>query len=102
MKIRKMLTGTLLAAVMLVQTISPVAVSAEEASLPVLWYEFNDSAVDSSGNGNDGTVNGAVVKNGTAVFDGTDDYIDMPDGILQDADAATVAIYLKTDIENRL
>ena len=34
-----------------------------------------------------------------AIFDGADDYIQMPNGILKDAASATVAIYLKPEIE---
>ena len=49
----------------------------------------------------DGTVYGASIDAGSAAFDGLDDYIKMPDGILKDADAATVAIYLKSDIEKQ-
>lgn len=49
----------------------------------VAYYPFNGNANDESGNGNNGTVNGATLtadRNGNAnsaySFDGTDDYID--------------------------
>ncbi|MCH5209998.1 MAG: family 43 glycosylhydrolase [Oscillospiraceae bacterium] len=66
---------------------------------PVLWYNFEDGAKDASGNNNNGTVYGATIEGNSAVFDGTDDYIRMPDGLLKDASSATVAIYLKSEIE---
>ena len=48
-----------------------------ENSQPLLWYDFANGARDVSGNNLDGTVNGAAVKNGMAIFDGADDYIQM-------------------------
>lgn len=49
------------------------------------FYQFTGNANDSSGNGNNGTVNGATltsdknaVSNQAYSFDGTDDYIDVP------------------------
>jgi hypothetical protein len=51
----------------------------------VAYYPFNGNALDESGNGNDGTVNGAVLRadrHGTSnkayQFDGLDDYINIP------------------------
>ena len=48
------------------------------------YYPFNGNTNDSSGNGNDGTVNGAVLAddrfgnaNSAYFFDGIDDYIDV-------------------------
>jgi hypothetical protein len=50
------------------------------------WWPFSGNAIDSSGNGNNGTVNGATLtadRNGLASkaysFDGVDDFIDCPD-----------------------
>ena len=49
------------------------------------WWKFDGDATDSSGNGNDGTVNGATLTtdrhgqaNGAYSFDGVDDYIQVP------------------------
>ncbi len=96
----KRITITAIIASMLVPSALPVLTgNAAENASPVLWYEFDDGAKDSSGNDLNGTVNGAVIKDGSAVFDGSDDYIKMPDGILKNADAATVAIYLRPEIE---
>ena len=77
---------------------SPTEMPSDE---PVLWYDFNDGAKDVSGNDRNGTVNGAVITDSMAVFDGSDDHIRMPNGILQNAGAATVAIYLKSGIEKQ-
>ncbi len=51
------------------------------------WWKFDDgtgnTAVDSSGNGYDGTVYGnAQWVDGTLQFDGVDDYVDLPIGTL--------------------
>jgi alpha-tubulin suppressor-like RCC1 family protein len=50
------------------------------------WWKFDGDATDSSGNGNDGTVNGATLTtdrhglaNGAYSFDGVDDYIQTPE-----------------------
>ena len=50
------------------------------------WWPFNGNANDESGNGNNGTVNGATlttdrfgVANKSYSFDGVDDYIDIGD-----------------------
>ena len=55
---------------------------------PVAHYKLDETsgstAIDSSGNGNDGTINGATVNQigyngsvGAYSFDGTDDYVDI-------------------------
>jgi hypothetical protein len=51
----------------------------------LLYYPFNGNALDSSGNGFDGIVNGSTLTtdrfgnpNSAYFFDGTNDYIDMP------------------------
>ncbi|MGK5093653.1 hypothetical protein WDW89_16785 [Deltaproteobacteria bacterium TL4] len=64
--------------------------SLQESSIPtnglVAYYPFNGNANDESGNGNNGTVNGATLttdrdgQTGKAYsFDGTDDYITITD-----------------------
>ena len=49
------------------------------------WWKFDGDATDSSGNGNDGTVNGATLTtnrhgqaNSAYSFDGVNDYIQVP------------------------
>ena len=49
------------------------------------WWKFDGDATDSTGNGNDGTVNGATLTtdrhgeaNSAYSFDGVDDYIQVP------------------------
>ncbi len=51
----------------------------------IAYYPFNGNANDESGNGNDGTVNGATLttdrfgnENAAYSFDGVNDYIDVP------------------------
>ena len=53
----------------------------------IAWYPFNGNANDESGNGNNGTVNGAILiadkdgnENSAYSFDGVDDYIDVGNG----------------------
>ena len=43
----------------------------------VAWYPFNGNANDESGNGNDGTVQGASLDSNSYLFDGSNDYIDL-------------------------
>ncbi|MBN2704793.1 MAG: hypothetical protein JXR23_11350 [Pontiellaceae bacterium] len=52
----------------------------------IAYYPFNGNAADESGNGHDGTVNGAALTqdrfgntNSAYLFDGLDDYIEVPD-----------------------
>ena len=63
------------------------------------WWKFDGDATDSSGNGNDGTVNGATLstdRHGQASkaysFDGVDDYISMTIGTY---DEVTFSAWLK-------
>jgi len=63
------------------------------------WWKFDGDATDSSGNGYDGTVNGATLtadRHGQAneaySFDGTDDYISMTIGTY---DEVTFSAWLK-------
>jgi uncharacterized protein (TIGR02145 family) len=51
------------------------------------WWPFNGNANDESGNGNNGTVNGATltsdrfgIANSSYLFDGMNDWINMPSG----------------------
>lgn len=73
------------------------AASDEDGGL-ILSYEFNNInnsqiAEDDSGNGNDGQIVGNAQREfGRIYFDGKDDYIKLPDGILENTDAVTVAI----------
>ncbi len=64
----------------------------------LLHYSFSDMNTDEivkdmSGNGNDGIIYGdADIEPGRIHFDGEDDYIKMPDGLLKDCGEVTVAI----------
>ena len=44
----------------------------------VAYYPFNGNANDESGHGHNGTVHGAINSAGTYLFDGLDDYIEIP------------------------
>lgn len=48
-------------------------------SSPVAEYKFDTDASDTSGNAHNGTATGATIASGIASFDGTDDYIRVPD-----------------------
>ena len=56
----------------------------DDCSNVVALYHFDGDALDSSGNGNDGTENGGVtsvaghIGSGAYSFDGVDDFIDFP------------------------
>jgi hypothetical protein len=72
----------------------------------VAYYPFNGNANDESGNGNDGTVNGATLTtdrlgnaNSAYSFDGVDDYIkviESPVIDFQNSNSFTIAFWTKT------
>jgi len=66
------------------------------------WWPFNGNADDESGNGNNGTVNGATLtadRNGVAnkaySFDGLDDYIQIFDSPNLRLNKSTINIWIK-------
>jgi hypothetical protein len=67
--------------------------------VPAAWYRFEKNAQDNSGNGNDGTISGAVTfpagKLGAyaAQFDGVSNYVRIPRVV---SDQFTVAFWVKT------
>ncbi|MFQ6611132.1 MAG: LamG-like jellyroll fold domain-containing protein, partial [Fidelibacterota bacterium] len=70
----------------------------------VAYYPFNGNANDESGNGNDGTVNGASLTNdrfGNAnsaySFDGVDDYITIADSPELNTSTITISSWMKLD-----
>jgi len=64
----------------------------------VTYYPFEVDAVDASGNGNDGTVSGAIITTGQIgnafSFDGLNDYISFTSSAL---DTLTIAAWVKAD-----
>lgn len=72
----------------------------------LLHYNFSQSSEgileDVSGNGRNGTISGgADVTGGRITFDGMDDYVTMPEGLLQDCSSATIAVNIKTSEERK-
>ena len=70
------------------------------------WWPFNGNANDESGNGNDGTVNGATltedrfgVANAAYNFDGVDDWIDVLNNQGLNSASGTVSAWLKSNGE---
>lgn len=69
------------------------------------WYKFNGNAGDSSGNGNHGTVNGAILtsdrfsnNNGAYQFNGSGDYISIPaSNSIQPNNALSVSVWFYSD-----
>jgi len=66
-----------------------ITINPNDESDLIAYYPFNGSANDASGNGNDGTVNGATLtldrfetENSAYNFDGIDDYISIPNNNL--------------------
>lgn len=71
----------------------------------VAWYPFNGNANDESGNGNEGTVNGATpasdrqgILNQAFDFDGQDDFIDCGFDTSIDPDEITVSAWIQFDV----
>jgi hypothetical protein len=65
------------------------------------WWPFNGNANDESGNGNNGTVNGAIIapdRFGNATnafsFDGVDDYISTSNSLINNTDF-TISLWVK-------
>lgn len=75
----------------------PVLAAEDDEGL-ILWYGFDEvsstqTVKDLSGSGNDGTAYGEPeLEYGRIHFDGEDDYIKMPDGLLENSESVTVAI----------
>lgn len=74
------------------------------ASGLVAYYPFNADAADASGNGNDGTVNGAALApdrfgnaNRAYLFDGTSNYINCGDSTLLDLSTFSLSYWVKSD-----
>lgn len=74
----------------------------------VLYYPFNGNANDASGNGNNGTVQGATlttnrfgVPNSAYAFNGQSSYIQVPETIFgPSVSAVTVSMWVTTDNQN--
>ncbi|MFP5359227.1 MAG: family 43 glycosylhydrolase [Actinomycetes bacterium] len=77
--------------------LGPAATAAPEDHL-VAHYKLDEAtgtvAVDSTGNGHDGTyVGGPTLQGGAGVrLDGVDDYVDLPDNLVAGMDSATVSM----------
>ena len=69
----------------------------------VAWYPFTGNAIDSSGNGHDGTVNGATLTKdrfGNAKsaysFNGISNYISLPNVAIQGTRAKSISFWVNT------
>jgi hypothetical protein len=80
-------------------------VFAEDENL-LLWYKLNETegtiALDSSGNGNDGILEGGAswiegINGNCLNLDGSDDYVVMPDNILDGVSDLTISSFTKLD-----
>jgi len=97
------LTGCLLSNVGQVPTTEQSSITYLTKGLPsdlVGWWRFSNNALDSSGNGNDGTVNGAnygLSPMGWALsFDGLDDYVNCGSGdSLKPTQNITIEMWVK-------
>jgi len=77
-----------------------------QSSSLVGWWKFDEGsgtiAYDSSGNGNDGTIYGAIWttgQNGSALqFDGVDDHVAIPDLYASSPSALTVAAWINSPL----
>ena len=69
----------------------------------VAFYRFNGNANDNTSNANNGTVSGAIltkgkdnVSNTAYKFDGVDDYIEFPTGILSGSGDFSISLWINT------
>ena len=86
-----------------------VAISADAQYVDLLWerlahYPFSNGSEDISGNGNHGTVQGAVPSEdyregagNSYYFDGVDDHIDCGNGLPATLTAVSVSCWIRTD-----
>ena len=79
------------------------AVTIDDAAGIWLFDESSGDAIDSSGNGNDGTINGATRVNGkigkALEFDGVDDWVGTrKSASLDNTEAFTVEAWIKPDV----
>lgn len=73
----------------------------------IAWYPFTGNANDGSGNGNNGTVNGATLTsdrfgntNSAYSFNGTSNFISVPNVAVQGTSARTTSFWFKTNSVN--
>ena len=69
----------------------------------VAFYRFNGNANDNTSNANNGTVSGAIltkgkdnVSNTAYKFDGVDDYIELPTGLLSGSGDFSISLWINT------
>ncbi|HIC91618.1 MAG TPA: PKD domain-containing protein, partial [Syntrophaceae bacterium] len=84
------------------QNLSVISREYQAAAGTAAWWHFNGDAIDYSGNGNHGTINGASFvdgKFGSALkFDGVDDYVEVGDSnSLNPKDEITIETWIKLD-----
>lgn len=91
---------TILMALTAVLSLGPTALASLTDGL-VAYYPFNGNAYDESGSGNHGTVYGAMLTsdrfgNGSAAyyFDGTDDYVEVPNTGTLSPDEITISAWV--------
>ena len=94
--------GTLLGALLVAVPGAAGAAADEVTDGLVLSYDLTQAVgttvADTSGNGNDGTVNGgAIVGAGGLHLDGVDDHVHLPNDLLADLDSVTVSIDVLVD-----
>ncbi len=79
------------------------SVSGQDMEGLVAYYKFDGDGTDSSGNGRDGTVHGAVTSDGILggcyEFDGVDDYIQLRVPFAGNQPTFTVELWLQPDTQ---
>lgn len=88
MKMKKVMAG-LLGAVMTMSAIPSVMADNEDV---ILHYDFEKEIEQ-------GTNYGTTIKNGYAYFDGTDDYIHMPDNLVSGEEDVTFVINVRPEMD---
>ncbi|MBR5536121.1 MAG: family 43 glycosylhydrolase [Clostridia bacterium] len=97
----KKTVSLIITGLMLISQISSVIAFAETDG-PILHYDFENGAQDVSENALHGTLeNGCEVNGGRVYFDGTDDYVQMPEGVVSECDDITVSMYVKPQISGK-
>ena len=105
MKKRSLLLTTALTVAMVTTTIAQSIPSYVPTNGLVGWWPFNGNANDESGNGNNGTVNGATLtsdrfgnSNAAFDFDGLSNYIEcVSNSILQFSNSYSISLWFKSN-----
>jgi hypothetical protein len=82
-------------------SIFSIAAITQADSTPYAWWRFDETggttAIDSAGDMHGTLVNGPAWTNGGLYFDGTDDYVELPDVLNGLTNGFTISLWVKPE-----